>query len=342
MKKFIIIVLTSLIVITVISPASASQPTNDLSQLKVNYESGLGHTGKTKDEMIGQFVKEGMSYDDAEYYAKLDILVATLENQGIKVNFDGIEDYSDEYVKANKKELRKKALDNLDKKALKAIISRNDATKRGNDDIQNIINFKRKIKVNQQDTFDQTIEVKYPDGSSVVFSSNTYGENEYEEVKPQTYLSGPWGSNEAYIDTNWIDDIDGGNFVSTTDWRFYSSGHYARVNDTSRWSYSGKSDLTLSWLSNEGSSSSAGIVLVDREYLSNKKSGYESSGAHVLQGYTDIIFKTTGSFSATYLGLGLTVNGGATWHQYAITEIVRVKETSKGRVFTDHWAASFI
>lgn len=79
---------------------------------------------------------------------------------------------------------------------------------------------------------------------------------------------------------------------------------------------------TLTYYSDTGASSYAGVVIVDKKYLSNHKTGYDVVDEYVLQGYTDVVFKVSGSFSTSAWGIGISVNAGAGWHQYCITEVI--------------------
>lgn len=83
----------------------------------------------------------------------------------------------------------------------------------------------------------------------------------------------------------------------------------------------------MGYNSDTGASSYAGVVLVDKEYLSNHRTG-SIDGDDVLQGYTDVVFKVSGSFSAKAWALSISVNAGAGWHQYCVTEIINFGEGS--------------
>ncbi|SFA51262.1 hypothetical protein SAMN05192569_102932 [Parageobacillus thermantarcticus] len=319
---------------------AAANNTTEFENIQINYEKDLGHENRTKDEIVRDLVNDGLSFEDAEYYAKLDILVNQLEKRNIEVNFDNTPDYSDQYVKAHKKELRDQAL-NLDKKALKAVLSKNKAMNQGVKDLNNVLDLMQEKYKDNKEMENRVIEIKYADGSSLIFNTGIVKEQEKtKEVKPQsTLLGGPWNKT-ADIDSVNATDNDGGTYRSTTSWSYVSGASYAKVTDVLRWSFNGKSDLTLSYLSDEGASSYAGVVTVDKEYRSNHKTGYNDDW-HVVQGYTDVQFKVSGSFSASFKVLGISVNAGAGWHQYAITEAVRFPTTSEGAYGVYYYAGQY-
>jgi len=185
----------------------------------------------------------------------------------------------------------------------------------------------------------QTIEIKYPDGSSLVMEGETYKESELNEVEPQTLLSGPWNRDHMYDGINAVAN-NGGTFTTRTTWRFYA-GSYASVTDVLRWKFGGKSDLTIDFLSDEGAASYAGVVKIDNENLSNHKTGYFYD-EHVLQGYTGVRFSVTGTFSASFKDiLSVSVNAGGSWYQYAISEVNRFPSLTSGAYGVYHAAGTY-
>lgn len=309
----------SLLFGSMVSPVYAAE-TKSTPSIDVNYDTALGHGDRTKDEIFEELRSNSLSEEDAEFYAKLDILVAELERKGIEVEPpNDISEYSDEYYKANKKEIRENAL-KLDRKALKTLFAKNKAIGDGEKDIKKTLRvLKNKLKPGKEFKF----TVEYPDGSSATYSGITtkVSEDTPEVSTNTTHLGGPWNrEGDSFYSEN---RETFGTFTTKTDWSFKSGVGFAKVGDTLKWGIT-KGSKSLTYYSDTGASSYSGVVLVDKEYLSNKDTGYTDGGDYVLQGYTDVVFKVSASFSASKWGLGISVSAGGAWHQYCITEVVNL------------------
>ncbi|MGG4394990.1 hypothetical protein ABEX25_11895 [Paenibacillus thiaminolyticus] len=333
-KKFFLVGLSFFVIFgSAISPISAKQSNEHEQALEINYETDLGHENRTKDEIIQELMGEGYSLDDSNFYAKMDILAAQLENNGIVLE-DTANEYSDLYIKANKEEIRKKALE-LDPSAIKALFKSSQSMSLGNEDIEKaqqlIKPFNDEMKYN----------IKYPDGSSATFYIKT-SSNEYQQegIKTNTNLSGPWNQSEGFTGENF--EANPSSEYTTTTWWSYNAGiSTAKVEDVLKWGHRDKSSV-IDFVSDTGSSFYAGVVKIDTEYLSNSQTGYNSEREYVLQGYTDVVFTVSASFSASFgKYLGISVDAGAGWHQYCIAEIL-LFSPSKNAIGTYGSAGQFI
>jgi hypothetical protein len=331
--KTLIVLLCLSISLGVMGPQALAQ-NNGLAGVNIDYENDLGHEGRTLEEIINELVNDGITLEDATFYAKIEILAVQLTKQGIELNLKNVKEYSDLYVKANKKEIREKALQ-LDKAALKALIKRNAAMIFGKKDIEKV------QKINKLGKKRKNYEVKYPDGTVFNFYMSDVKDNENSDiVDTNTQLSGPWDEDDTFYASNFTDE-DGGNWTSTRVWDYNAGVSVAKVKDILKWSYGGIGDTTIDFTSDTGASSYGGVVKIDIEYLSNNQSGNNAYGEHVLQGYTDVRFTVDGSFQSTFGALTIAVDVGAGWHQYCITEIV-LFSSSTGSIGAYGYAGQFL
>lgn len=316
MRFFSALMSVAFLFVVVCSPSYAAMK-NQVVQ--VNFETAKSHKGKSQGQLVAELRSYGLSKDDAEFYAKIDILAAELERIGrvIEPQNKSIQKYNSTYYKAHKKEIREQAL-NLDEAALKTIFSSSSSLSHGSNDVQKSIkNIQHKLEPGKP--FQYTMS--YPDGSSVIFTSiSTPEKKRISEVETNaTQLGGPWskeGDTFSAVNNNQL-----GTWTTEATWEFKTGVSYSSVKDLLKWSIAENTN-TIKFISDTGASSSGGLVQVDHENLSNHASGYTSYGEYVLQGYTDVRFKTTGSFSAGKWGLEISVDGGAYWHQYCINEII--------------------
>ncbi|MFD1607503.1 hypothetical protein [Oceanobacillus luteolus] len=239
MKRIGVLSLSMIFIFTsAITSVSANDETaNHLEGVQINYETQLGHENRTKEDIVEELVKNGLSIEEAEYYAKIDILTNQLEKNDITVDFSDVEDYSNAYVKANHEELANEALDNLDKKALKAILSKNESLNAGIDDLQQVQEFINQQNKREQNTnANHIIKLKYDDGSELIFEGSTTKDNEISDsVIPQTELSGPWSRSVNFGNTINDRDDNGGSYTSRATWRYKSGSSYASVSDVLKW-----------------------------------------------------------------------------------------------------------
>ena len=118
-------------------------------------------------------------------------------------------------------------------------------------------------------------------------------------------------------------------YTSRTEWSVSSPASYSKIQDLFTWQWYGvvknpnsspEYNFSVAPVKDTGSTASAGAVQVYAENMNNtSKMGSGTNGR--VQGYADAIFKVSGSFSATWGVLGIDVDAGKQWHQYAITEV---------------------
>ncbi|MBW4081768.1 hypothetical protein [Paenibacillus sp. S150] len=162
------------------------------------------------------------------------------------------------------------------------------------------------------------------------------------------YITGPWNS-VSLINTEPSILYNNGwpsgqvrQITSKTEWSFSSGASYSKLNDVFQWQWygvvtgSGESSVynfSVAPLSDSGAGASYGVVTIASESPNHpRKSGTGTNGK--VQGYMDVQYQVSGSFSATWGILSIYVNAGAQWHQYAITEV-------DGWSYVDHYAGTY-
>jgi hypothetical protein len=336
MRKFILLIISSIMFFSVSSATFASTSEKTPS---IDYSKAKGHKGKSKNQLVTELENEGLSKKDADYYAKLDILIAELERQDIHIDLmdESINKLSNDYVRTNPDEYRKKIL-SLDKSALKTAFANNEGWVKGAEDLEKAFKNKEYQEILENGKpIGKLVTVKYPDGSTVTGSLTVKEANKDEKiVEPNTYVSNTkWDESKLFSSASHTGE---GQWTATTTWQYTSGSNYAKVRDIftynrNKHNSSSPDFWTISYVADDGTAASAGVALAESEIPSNHKNTSADRYSY-LQGYTDVKFKVTGSFSASFSGLGISVTNGATWHQFAVTEV-----NGGGGVVS--WAAQF-
>lgn len=257
-KVFKFITLLSLVTSMMFStPAFAQTSLNTqnktIDDLEINYTTMLGHEGRSYDELVQEMLKDGLTQDDADYYSKVDILVNQIELQNIDIDtcLKNEQKFSDDYVRLNPDKLKDGVL-KLDTRALKTVLSQNDALFQGSNDTKDA------AQTLSNNGYNVTIE--YADGSKAILLGNTVkDQSEDSEVKTNTNFVGPW--NSSYMWDFDLSDKAAGNYVSTSSWTYTSGVSYANVEDVFHWTL-GTTKKTVTAVSDTGASSYAGVVKV--------------------------------------------------------------------------------
>jgi hypothetical protein len=345
-KKLISLSLAFTFSVVMSLPAGASEvysqnDSNSLSSLEINYDLDTGHNNRSKKEILDDLVNQGVNYEDAEYYAKLDILASKLEQEGIKINFDEIESYPAEYSAYNMFEIRKKALE-LDKKAIKSLFEHSSVMENGNKDLKSLVKSQSLDVLKSSDALGKTT-VKYPDGSSITMNAESVLIKADDSYTTDTNWPGPWSGPFGDADMYKQGEVtSSGNWYNTNDVQFTSPSYWARVNNTYTYQIknNGSTDRnkwSVHYIESTGASSGSGFITVNTE--SYQHQGESAVGNDYIQGYTDARFTVStsvgGSISFAGVALNFSVTGGDFWHQYAINEVC-------GYGITLHWEAYYI
>ncbi|UOF92569.1 hypothetical protein LSG31_10665 [Fodinisporobacter ferrooxydans] len=139
------------------------------------------------------------------------------------------------------------------------------------------------------------------------------------KLQTDTADPGPW-TQSALLG---VDGDGDGNWVSTTQWEYQDGVSYSKVEDQLNWTESNKgySNQEAVGTLDQGSEASYGVVQVNTFSNSNMPYTTSTNGSSTwVQGYTDVFFQVSSSFSASYAGLSISVSSGGQWHQFAVTE----------------------
>lgn len=318
--KYLLLVGVLLLVFTI--PVHASENERKITDLQINYEQDTGHDNRSKKEIVEELVSEGVSFEDAEFYAKLDILANKMEENGIIINFNEVESYPVDYVAYNMFEIKEKAL-NLDERAIKSLFESSLVLKHGMEDLKTLTKGKTKNSIGK------TV-VKYPDGSSVIMNAELQLVEEDDSYKTDTNWPGPWvGTGGGFDMYEQVNINSSGKYYHTNDIEFRGGVYWVKVNDTFAFQIknngsNNSSNWSAHFISDSGAASGSGYISVSVD--KNNHQGQDAYGCgEFIQGYTDATFTLSGSVegSVNFWGAGLAVSitAGDFWHQYAITEV---------------------
>ena len=295
------------------SSFAAQQDKKTSSDLALDYSSMLGHEDRSYDDLVNGLLENGLTQDEADYYAKMDILTNQIEQQEIDIQaeLETVDKIPAEYARINPEEVKNRAL-NMDLSALKTILEQNDALFYGMQDSKDA------IESLDSNSGDYSITIEYPDGSTFSASADVSKEEpELSNLETNTVQPGPWttSSTFSFIGTCMSETS---NYNCNSYWTLTSGSSYARVTDYYRW-YFNYPGQYVSYNSDTGSSYNVGVVQMDYEVLSNHAIEYSDSS--VIQGYTDVRFEVSSNFSASFAGIGVDVTAGGGWHSYCVTEV---------------------
>jgi len=335
-KKLVSLLCTASLIATLGSPAYAADQKNE-ENFQINYEVEKGHHNKSKAQLMDELLADGLTVEEAEYYSEFDILIASLERKGEKIDLNEISSYPSDFVALNELDVKEQALNN-DKRAIKSLLERSTSLVHGGEDIDEL---SKRDSINPNDK----LTIKYPDGSSVTKQAKTVLESADDEYTTDTAIRGPWNTNGGQDDMFKQENLSAsGTYASSTDVTFKSGTHYAKVTDTLRFKVlnNGTTDKTkwsVEFLSDQGASSGTGIVTAS-ESLSNHVGEKATGSNNFIQGFTDVKFTLSMSVSGSLsffhdiAGIGFEITGGSWWHEYAITEV-----SGSGSVL--HWTAYY-
>jgi len=299
--------------------------------VKVDYTTDLGHNGKGLQELTSEFLKDGLSKEDAEYYAKMDILFAQIKRHNIDLDLDNVQALDNEYVRANRTLVRQKAL-NLDKAALKSLLNQSATTidkKTEQEALKQLKDGVNEVTITYEDGSTRTIKTTKQDITiTSVPISNTSMPKLMGGVSD---IPGPWGNSYSFLSQDPYITTSGRKSLQT-EVTFKSGTYFGKVNDTYFFTvynhgYTDTSKWTAEYYADQGSVSGGGSVVPTDEVDSNHT--YETCDANTaMNGFTDGIFTLQASTSTTinlqFLDFTFSVSGGAKWHEYAIDQVALV------------------
>jgi hypothetical protein len=264
------------------------------STAAVNYQ--RSHHQSHSDKVIA-LQNEGLSKDDAEYYADVDDKVLELENKGIKYDLKNVTAIAKEQIAADPAGFKRRVLE-LDPSAIKAGLS-SPIFSEGSEDV---------TKLMKDNPYQNEYTVQYPDGSYVSFKGIPAKKSlnkTTEQVIPQGY--------SEYVSWQHYSNGDGSYSGGSTEWKFATASSYSK---TSVFNVS----FTLSnnhshLVSYQTGQASYGVVGISNAAQNSISDGYNISS--YAQAQDQVVFNVSGSFGATYYVLSISENTGAYWTQYA-------------------------
>ncbi|MGV7119050.1 hypothetical protein [Paenibacillus kyungheensis] len=335
------ILFSSLSLHTISSVSANADNENTLKDIKIDYEVDQGQNGLNKEQLIDQLIGEGVGLEDAEYYAKLDILAHTLEKENIIIDLDKVESYSNIDSAFDMLAIREKALD-LDERAIKTLFQTSSVLSKATEDLSQVAKSESFASQTPSDVQAQEITVKYADGSSVSKTSSVTTLDTNEDYTTDANWSGPWTAlgqddmfKQDFITTS-------GSQSASTGVVFASSAYRASVSNAFNFTLrnNGSSDVTKWTAISTGSSGSASAAgFISPPSTTDKRQGSTATGSRQwIQAYTEARFTVSstfeGSVSIAGNGLSLSLSASNTWNQYAITEV-------SGSASVLHWEAIY-
>lgn len=264
---------------------------------------------KTVQEMVGENLQQGMTNEDAIYYANLTHMIQKLDVTGQRL--------SDQYARNNKAHFRNRILQG-DKAALrKGMESFVNMQENGFNDL---------VKMQEEDRKKGQLKNKYtliyPDGSKITatsFKKKKDNSDNNKLDKNGTHLIGPW--NESY-EGDFISGLDDepDDYIGGYEWEYETGINKAKVKVILEWTLT-IYGVTPTWVG--GTEYYSGVLSLDT--TNSVKKGvvdYRNPNTDLyIQAYHDVRVKVSSAFSASFLLMSININAQSSWHQYSIVEV---------------------
>lgn len=297
---------------------------------------------KITEEQLRELLSYGLSWEEAEYYYKLNEIVRQLEMKKIEIDLmDNFDEISDSDFQNNLSYYREQVLSGNEATLRKALRSLNSLFEgKGYAD--------KLLKAFSNVT---TCEVVFQDGAKVSYSvkPNSFDEKNISREVREVFIN----SEEEIEAFNKIDKgyeealMEEGityaykNLASREgQWAFQSDLSYSKVYLYTEFilKEDKKSYITYA----RGGQSSYGIVNVANStgaFISRDKSEGEKNPA---EARNEVVFTVTAAFGAAFLILSMSINSGISWTQYIIFRLHEGEDLGKeayGAKYTWHAAA---
>lgn len=312
----------------------------------INYNTALNRDGLNKMQLINQFLSYGDTQEKAEYYAKLDILVAEVERSNIEIDYTGAKLLDDEYVRTHPEDIEKGIFELNPDVWLTQLESNTKTRLDSSNDLKTVQRENAEFFLLNKDQPNAVVKIKYPDGSVFTSSSeitnfvpdedgitadpksrvnNTQGITTQATISPS--INGPWvhvsnfeqsklfnsgvGSNK-YI-SEWSQTISRSTVINVLKFQVKNNGS------------SNGQNWTTSILSVEGDATGGGVIAPNGGHTTARSSSttgnYATGGSQYVMGYTKGSFLTSGNFSAGIQGFGLSFTASQIFSQYSIQQL---------------------
>ncbi|EGW41090.1 hypothetical protein [Desulfosporosinus sp. OT] len=299
-KKVITLAISLLLVVSSVSTAFGAQDTNSSSQ-------------KTKEQLVQEMLNDGLSIDDANYYADVSKMFDKWKDEGKVLDLANVkEDLSDEYVNSNPKDFRARILSGDMVAIKKAFFSQ--AEKNGQKDIQEYL--KKNPNVS-------SVKIAYPDSSYIVAVGHTTKAVNKEDkgIQTNSWMPGPWNRDyDGGYDASVFNEP--GSYATYFEEQTFSGTNYLKVKCLIDWTLTGYDINT--WRARitnaSGAASSVGLAdIVFRNGVNhyNDTDLYDYAQAYY---YADMNTKTAYTVGS---GFSESFSTNHYYTQYSIIEITR-------------------
>lgn len=258
---------------------------------------------QTIQQKIENMKADGLSQQDAEYYANFDDKVKQMEANKEEFKLDSnTPDLSDADVAKDVKKNRDNILQGdkaAIKQGLKSIARLHD--KNTTAEMDSLMN---------QHQGQQEYVIQYPDGSKLSVKQHLAEKVKDGNVYPSGYTEATMFSRHDYTSNGTYNN-------GYNEWSFITGVNYSKIRITFSFTltnYSNPGTVNMTYAM--GAQSSYGVV-----GIANSNGGAISRAQNVqpstpAEANTQVIFNVSGSFSASYLALSIGVTLGASWTQY--------------------------
>ncbi|MCQ4088223.1 hypothetical protein [Saccharibacillus sp. JS10] len=329
--------------------SSATEQQLKLFSQSIDYKNAVRADGLNKEQIVKQNLEDGMNPQDAEYYAKLDILVNQFEASDLTFDYAKAKILSEEYVRSHPEEM-KKGIFELNPDVWKTtLVYDYKARAQGEQDTIRIQNQNKEFLAKSSIAGEgSTITIKYPNGSRLTTTEKLEREAPIDPAELESNdslstqsitasstgysmtprIAGPWSDASSYnliemlysgiqsksYESRWSQGSSNSTVINVLKFQIKNNG-YATARQ--HWS--------TTFMSSTGDAGGNGIIAETRApvstYSTNTSGKVVFGPNQVLQGYTQARFESKAKFKADAQALGTEFAAGQLFSQYAIQEV---------------------
>ncbi|ELK43308.1 hypothetical protein BAG01nite_16790 [Brevibacillus agri] len=285
-----------------------------------------------------KLINEGLSVEDALYYSELQASLDQLKKENKTIDVDSVRslsavEYTDDYIRKNKKEFREKILQQDPVAIKKATENALQSHFEGNDLLAKLV--KEDIEKNGKPK--SFYEITFPSGDRMQATFESVKEVDSDSDQVETNASsqpyaGPWGSNVTTIGQGTLPSSSG-NWGTSTDIKFYNAAGYASNYLQIKYTLDKKNtstadDDTVSVYYTYSTASSSGImeVVTPNPNVGRPYDKASKSSNLYTQTFSDATMKLSAQVSGSYNfvagGISVTLTHSTIWHEFSIIEVM--------------------
>lgn len=240
--------------------------------------------------IVSELMQDGLSRNDAEYYAALDTMIRSMEQSGEILQLDDTIDALDPQIAlANQTAFRDRVLQK-DPSALKCALSMT-LSLSAQEEMQNLA-----TTYQGQDEY----TIIYPDGSKI-----HYGAASTELKDPNTLYASQTitdtfktGTNTSYT-----------NYNAYAEYKITSAVNYSKTRVDCEYKYA-STGVTMTYA--EGTQSSYGVILISNSN-SGEISREKSTSTKPAEANNQVVYQVSGSIGFTMNNVSVSISAGANW-----------------------------